>query len=46
MIHTKSLQVDIPLDLKNDLKAEAAKQGKSLKQLLTEMFKEYLANRK
>ena len=46
MIYTKSLQVDIPVEIKNDLKAEAAKQGKSLKDLLTEVFKEYLADRK
>lgn len=46
MIYSKSLQVDIPLDLKNGLKAEAAKQGKSLKQLLTEIVSEYLADRK
>ena len=45
MIYTKRLQVEIPDEIQKDIKAEAAKQGKTLKQLFTEIVEGYLATR-
>lgn len=44
MIRTK-LQVDIPEELKQKLKAEAALQGKSLKDYITEILQKAVATR-
>jgi len=41
-IYTKSLQVDIPEDIKKQLKAEAARQGVSMKDLVTQLIRDYI----
>ena len=45
-VYAKSLQIDIPDDVKKDLKAEAARQGVSMKDLVTQMIKDYLGGTK
>lgn len=46
MIYTKRLQVEIPEQQQKDLKVEAARQGKTLKQLFTEIVDEYFERNK